>query len=89
MNVPDLSSLQKVDTEYWEFSIEIKKSYRGDWDDAVHRSYDRFVKNVEQNAAGIRAINGQARQIIKTAASLGVERLSKHADELYREADSI
>lgn len=89
MNAPELASLQKVDTEYRELSVEIKDSYRGDWDDAVHRSYGRYVKNVEQNAIKIRTVNRQARQIIKTATSLGVERLSKHADELYRGATTI
>ena len=45
MNAPELASLQKVDTEYRELSVEIKDSYRGDWDDAVHRSYPNMRMN--------------------------------------------
>ena len=89
MNAPELASLQQVDTGYRELSVAIKESYRGDWDDDVHRSYGRYVKNVEQNAVRIHTVNRQAKQLIKTATSLGVERLSKHADELHRRAETI
>ena len=89
MKAPDLTSLQKVDTEYRELSAAITESYRGDWDDSVHRSYNRYVKNVEQNSNRIHAVNRQSRQIIKAVASLNVERLSKRADELQREAEIL
>jgi len=89
MNASDLSSLEKVDSEFQKLSMAIKESYRGDWDDAVHRSYGLYIKKVEQNATKIRMVNRQASQIIKAAASLGVERLSKNAEELRRETELI
>lgn len=85
----DLSPLKGVDTEYQRLFETVSNSFKCDWEDAVHDSYERFVQQVSERAQALRTIRCKAEVLAKEAESLKIEDLIRKTNDLYREADSV
>lgn len=89
MKTYDLTPLKSNDVEYGEAVESVVEYYRGDWDDEIHDSYMRYVKQVQEQSQKIHVIRCKAETLKKEVEGLNVEELKQIADSLCREADSV
>ena len=56
MRTIDLSSLKNNDSEYEKLIDSATDSYKGDWDDQIHDSYLRYLKQIQEQSRTIHVI---------------------------------
>ena len=89
MKVVDLAPLKSIDTEYEKVYDTVSENYKGDWDDKIHDSYLRYLKQVHENSRKIHVIRCKAETLEKELYGLRVDELKKMSEILCREADSV
>lgn len=89
MRTIDLSSLKNNDSEYEKLIDSATDSYKGDWDDQIHDSYLRYLKQIQEQSRTIHVIRCKAETLEKEAEGLKIEEVRRKADSLCREADSV
>lgn len=85
----DLSPLIILDNEYGRLKDSVTDSFKGNWDDKIHDSYQRYVMQIQKYSQDVHAIRCKTESLKKEIEALDVDGLLKQADELCREADSI
>ncbi|MCI8663049.1 MAG: hypothetical protein HFG69_07315 [Hungatella sp.] len=89
MKTYDFTPLKNNDTEYQKITDSVSERYKGDWDDRIHDSYLRYVKQTEELSLKVHIIRCKAETLEKEAEGLKIEELQRKADSLCREADAI
>lgn len=89
MKIVDLTPLKNNDAEYEKVAASVSEHYKCEWDDAVHDSYNVFVKQVEERSRSVRVIRCKAEALAKEADSLKIDELIKKAVILCREAGTV
>ena len=89
MTTYDFAPLIKNDIEYGKMVETVTRCYKKDWDDKIHDSYLRYVKQVQENFRKIHSIRCKAETLEKEAYDLKTKELQTIAEHLCTEADSI
>ncbi len=89
MNTVDLSPLRENEVQYGKISTEVAEKYKGSWDDAVHDSYGRYVKRVQEYADGVKTIKNKADIILREVEELNIPELISYAEVLRQEAADV
>ncbi len=89
MNEVELSPLRDNEIQFAKLVSDIEVKYNGNWDDAVHDSYGRYVKQVCDYAEGIKVIRQTAENIQREVGELNIPGLVEYVDVLRGEAESI
>ena len=89
MRTVDLTPLINNDHEYEKAYLNISKKYKCNWDDTVHDSYLRLVKDIQEYSSNIHRIRCKAESLEKEAEALNIDSMMIKADNLCREANSI
>ena len=89
MKTVDLSPIINTDTEYRKYVDSVREHYTCEWDDAVHDSYSRFVKDVEEMSRRIHEIRSKAETLVTGTDALKVDDLIKTAGNLCTEAHAV
>ena len=89
MRTVDLTPLINNDHEYEKAYTNVSDKYKCSWDDAIHDSYLRLVKDIQEYSISIHRIRCKAESLEKEAEALNVDSMMTKADGLCREANSI
>lgn len=89
MRTVDLTPLINNDHEYEKAYLNISEKYKCNWDDTVHDSYLRLVKDIQEYSSNIHRIRCKAECLEKEIEALNVDSMMTKADSLCREANSI
>lgn len=89
MNSVDLSQLCEVDSEYQKIVSSLFEAYEGDWDDAVHESFFRYVKSIRETSDKLHDIRKKVESVCREVEAFRVTDVLARAENLCREADSI
>lgn len=89
MELPDLSLLNEIDTEYRDLVVSLNESYRGNWDDYVHDSYMQYVKIIQNNSERFHNVYLNTKQIVYDTTTLNVEKYCDQAKTLSKEVGTI
>lgn len=85
----DVSSLKDIDVQYERLSSQVEEHFKGDWDDPVHDSYGRYVKQVKGCSERLKYIRSRAETLSQEVAALKIDELRNKSDMLCREADLL
>ncbi len=89
MRTVDLTPLINNDQEYEQAYTTVSEKYKCNWDDAVHDSYLRLVKDIQRYSSNIHRIRCKSESLKKEAEALNIDNMMTKADSLCREANSI
>lgn len=89
MRTVDLTPLINNDHEYEKAYLNISEKYKCNWDDTVHDSYLRLVKDIQEYSSNIHRIRCKAECLEKETEALNVDSMMLKADSLCGEANSI
>lgn len=89
MKTVDIAPLTNCDHEYEKAFTNVSGKYKCNWDDPVHDSYLRLVKDIQEYSGNIHKIRCKAESLEKEAETLNVDSMMTKADILCREANSI
>lgn len=89
MKEVDLSPMKEVDTSYSKLVDTLERSFKCDWDDAVHDTYSVYIKQMKELAEKSKKCRSRTELIEKEADDLNLDVLLKEADYLCREADAV
>ena len=89
MRTVDLTPLINNDHEYDKAYVNVSEKYKCNWDDSVHDSYLRLVKDIQEYSSNIHRIRCKTESLEKEAEALNVESMMTKAESLCREANSI
>ena len=85
----DLVQLINNDYEYEKAYVNVYDKYKCNWDDSVHDSYLRLVKDIQEYSSNIHRIRCKAESLKKEAEELNVDSMMTKADDLCGEANYI
>ncbi len=85
----DLASLKDNDVEYGKLVDTVELNYKCAWDDKVHDSFLRYVKQVQDYARRVHIIRCKAETLVKELDDLKIDEMRTASDRVCREADSI
>lgn len=89
MKIYDLTPVRNNDVEYKKAAEAVAEHYKGAWDDKIHDSYLRYVKQIQEQSHKVHMIRCKAETLEKEVEGLKIEEQQKKAEGLCREADSI
>lgn len=89
MKTINLAPLKSNDAEYRKLSDTVSNQYKGGWDDKIHESYLRYLKQVQENSRKLHVIRCKAEILEKEIEAFKIDELKKRAEALCREADSV
>lgn len=89
MRTVDLTPLINNDHEYEKAFINVSEKYKCNWDDMVHDSYLRLVKDIQEYSGNIHRIRCKVEGLEKEVKALNVDSMMTKADGMCREANSI
>lgn len=89
MKTYDLTPLKNNDVEYGKVIESVSEHYKGDWDDKIHDSYLRYVKQVQEQSQKVHYIRCKAETLEKEVEGLKLDELQKRVESLCREANSV
>lgn len=85
----DLTPLMDNDIEYGKTIEAAEKNYKCAWDDKVHDSFLRYVKQVQDYSRRVHVVRCKAETLEKELDGLRINEMITASDRLCREADSI
>ena len=85
----DLTRLINNDTRFKEETNKVEERYRCDWDDVVHDSYLRYVRQQKERAESIHSIRCKAESIVKEVEELKINDMLAKAKALCEETSSL
>ncbi len=89
MKLPDISPLKGNEEGFFKNVSDIEEHYKCEWDDPVHDSYHRYVKDNQEYARMISRIRSHAEDIVYYIDKLGIDEFRQQAERLCREADEV
>lgn len=89
MRTVDLTPLIENDREYEKASSVVSDRFKSNWEDSVHDTYLRFVKEIRGYSDSIHRIRCKTESLAKEAEALNVDGILAKAESLCREANSI
>lgn len=89
METVDLSQLKNNDLEYEKIAADLAEHYKCDWDDSVHDSYGRYVKQIQDNSKIVHTIRCKIEILVKEVDAFDIEKLREQAVSLEREVESM
>lgn len=89
MKTVDITPIKEIDIQYEKAVANLSEKYKGEWDDAVHESYGRYVTQLQELGREVRNIRCKVETLEKEAEELRIDELIRKADSLCREADAI
>ena len=87
MKIVDLTPLKNNDTEFEKLVSAVTEHYKCDWDDAVHESYGKYVKHVQEKEALLSKLYNESESLIRQINELKIDVIIKKANSLCLEAD--
>lgn len=89
MNTVDITPIKEIDVQYEKIVSNLCEKYKGEWDDAVHESYGRYVAQLQELTREVRNIRCKVETLEKEAEELKIEGLIRKAEMLCKEADTV
>ena len=89
MKDTSFSSLNAIDSEYSKIVASISERYKCDWNDSIHDSYQRYVKQVEEYSQRIHGVRCKAETLQKEVEELRIDELRENAQSLCKEAERL
>lgn len=89
MRTVDLTPLINNDHEYEKAYVNVSDKYNCNWNDSVHDSYLRLVKDIQEFSRNIHRIRCKAECLAKETEALNIEGMLAKAESLCGKADSI
>ena len=85
----DLILLKEIDAEFNTITENVEVEYKGEWDDKIHDSYLRYVKQVQDQSRCIHKIKSQIEEIMEEAQKLDIDDMKRMVDNLCGEAAAV
>lgn len=85
----DLSSLGLLDAEFASRTTALAERFQSEWDDDVHDSFSRYIKQVRDYQNEVHDIRTRTELILKAVEDLGVQDLCEKAMVLCQEVETI
>ena len=89
MKAYDFTPLKTNDVEYQNLVASVTEHYIGDWDDRIHESYMKYLKQVAEHSSKVNDIKCKIEAMEKEVCGFKTEELQIRAESLCREADAI
>lgn len=89
MKTVDITPIKEIDIQYEKSIANLNEKYKGEWDDAVHESYGRYVSQLQDLSREVRDIRCKVETLEKEAEALQIEELTRKAEMLCKEADAV
>lgn len=89
MKTVDITSIRDIDIQYEKIVSTLGERYKGEWDDAVHESYGRFVNQLYDLSREVKTIRCKVETLEKETEGLKIEELTRKAEILCKEADAV
>lgn len=89
MSEIDLSPLKENYTQYDSLASVVEEKYKCSWDDVVHDSYERYVKQIREYANEIKTVNDKAESILREIKEMDIPELISHANDLCEEVEEV
>ena len=89
MEMADITPLINNDGEYRQLADSLSERFNCEWDDVVHDSYERYVKDMGANSEKLHTIRCRAEALAKEVESVNIDELVRESECLCREADEV
>lgn len=85
----DLTPLMEMDTQYEQIILDVVNHFQCDWDDKVHDSYGRLVKQFREYEKQVKAVRLEADKAKHEVEALRINEIDSKTDALCEEARSV
>ncbi len=85
----DLSPIISCDSAYEHASSNLTEKYNSAWDDAVHDSFSRFVRQIQENGRKLHDIRTSAKLLEEAVDAHAVDALQSKSLALAKEAEAL
>ncbi|MBR1764619.1 MAG: hypothetical protein IJ746_04430 [Ruminococcus sp.] len=89
MKTVDLTKLYANDKELIRLIEELKKRYKCNWDDAVHDSYNNYIKEIVHYSSMIHKECDSIKETNAEIGSVNIEEMKNTINDLCRRVDSL
>lgn len=89
MKTVDITLIRDIDIQYEKSVSNLGEKYKGEWDDAIHESYGRYVTQLQELSREVKSIRCKVETLEKEAEELKIEELARKAEMLCKEADEV
>ncbi len=89
MKTIDFNALKNNDEIYKQKICNAEESFKGDWNDKVHDSFSRYIRQIKEYSRLLHTLRGKAETLEKEVVEMKIDEVIKRADSLCEEADSI
>lgn len=87
MSEVDLSKLKNDVSEYIRISDKLQDSYKSQWSDSVHTSFQQYVNQIQDYSKEVKNSSENIEEVVKTVNR--IEDCIRKTDEIIAEASNL
>lgn len=85
----DITPIRDIDLEYEKKVATLAERIKGEWNDSVQESYNRYVYQLTELSRKVKRIRCKVETLEKEAEGLKIDELANKADSLCKEAEAV
>ena len=89
MKTVDVTPIRDINIRYEKSVSNLGEKYKGEWDDAIHESYGRYVTQLQELLREVKCIRCKVEVLEKEVEELKIEELVRKAEMLCKEAGEV
>lgn len=89
MKTVDVTPIRDINIRYEKSVSNLGEKYKGEWDDAIHESYGRYVTQLQELSREVKCIRCKVEVLEKEVEELKIEELVRKAEMLCKEAGEV